>query len=73
MISLLQQEGGGIRGGGGEVWGGMIAPKFHCQYFDPTCAAGGSVSQGPVGAQRREAQPAGEAEKKRSVSFGTYL
>ena len=37
--------------GGGEVWGGKIAPKFDCHYFDPTCAAGGSVSQGPEGAQ----------------------
>ena len=37
------------------VLGGKTAPKFDCHYFDPTCAAGGSVSQGPEGAQRREA------------------
>ena len=30
------------------------------------------VSQGPVGAQRREAQPAGEAEKQRSVPFSAH-
>ena len=54
------------------VWGGKIDPKFDCHYFDPTCAAGGSVSQGPVGAQRREAQPAGEAEKQRSVPFSAH-
>ena len=61
------------------VWGGKIDPKFDCHYFDPICAAGGAVSQGPaaggavsqgpVGAQRREAQPAGDAEKQWSVPF----
>jgi len=25
------------------VWGGKIDPKFDCHYFDPTCAAGGSL------------------------------
>jgi len=30
------------------------------------------VSQGPVGAQRREAQPAGEAEKQRSMPFSAH-
>ena len=30
------------------VWGGKIDPKFDCHYFDPTCAAGGALSDTPT-------------------------